>query len=440
MHELFARGLRAARIVLAPALILAMMACGSLDGELTVLGHCGHASGGDEAGELRVVTEWEVGGSSDTALVLSPPLVFPTVAPGNGLSFARRFEAPIVTLDRDGSVRSSIGRPGTGPGEWGPQTTAGIAWFGDTLHVVQGFPPRLHVFTESGDLIASRQLRHGSENRIWPIRVLRNLDLVGAVPSRIEGGPRRLARWTDGSSDVDSLDVFQANATYRVEWPGGAFAIAMRPIVDDVLEASAPDGRSFVLVNRPVATRMEPSHFRIRKVRDDGTRVLDLLVCYMPVPIPEDEAADTIAAHAARLLPSAPGVPARLAEAAVRDALELPRFWPPVDHVVVSRQGDVWLKREPRQGGVVPWEIRDRNGHLSGFVRLPEEVQVLAVDGDRVWASRPDSLEVPVVLAGRLLPAMHGGAMRESGGAFTTLIVSMSPFRTVASTIAFRGF
>lgn len=48
------------------------------------------------------------------------------------------------------------------------------------------------------------------------------------------------------------------------------------------------------------------------------------------------------------------------------------------------------------------WERFDRDGKLTGELRLPERARIRAVRGNRIWVVQPDSMDVPYVVRYRL--------------------------------------
>lgn len=352
--------------------------------------------------QFHLSQEWVVGGAADTVLPLSPPLVYPVPAPGGGLSFAQRPEAPIITLNADGSVRSRMGSAGAGPGGWPPQSTGAVSWYGDTLWVVQMQPPRLHAFSEDGELLESQDLSAALPEPLTLLYRLRNGAVVGTALGQAQERARRLVHWAGPSHPLDSIGVAQEGIGYRVDLPGTAFAFALRPIPDDLLTALAIDGRSVVLVSRKASTGGGPSEFSIRRVAENGETLAERRVCYHPLTIPREARADTITAQAEMLTRGPDDFPLALAEENVRQALELPEFWPPVDRLVVDEAGGIWLRRETRHDHA-PWEIRDDRGELTGVMVLPADEVVLAVAGDVVWTQRFDEWDVPLIVRNRLV-------------------------------------
>lgn len=85
------------------------------------------------------------------------------------------------------------------------------------------------------------------------------------------------------------------------------------------------------------------------------------------------------------------------AESKIRDALDFPRFQPPVSEIVASRDGVVWLRGPIEEEGVSSWTVLDRAGGLVGTVSLPESTGLKLVDDDHFWATVWDDLGVPWV-------------------------------------------
>ena len=379
-----------------------VMAAACTDGadDATVLGHCSAPS--SDVPQFTLEREWEIGGVHDEELELTH-LSSAAPAPRTGLSFVQREQAPVTTLNADGTLRHRVGRAGSGPGEWSPMLPPGIQWFADTLIVVDR--ARIHRFREDPDgqveHLDTQRVEPPFDQPLVPLHVLRNGAVVGTLPPRVQNGGRRLVHWRKGSVDTDSVSAYLDGATYRLDLPGGGFSSVRKPILDYSRRSVVPNGRFMVILDRATVLAADSGEYRIKKLLDDGQVSWERTVCYRPRAIPEAERNDTIRAQAQRLAEPRPGAPVGEMEQRIREALELPEAWPPVTAVVTSTNGDIWLRREER-ASATPWEIRDEDGDLVGFVRIPSDARVLAVDQDVVWLGRTDEWDVPRISRHRL--------------------------------------
>lgn len=392
--------LRLHRAVAGLALAILLGACGGDgSGATSELRLCGEDAARDVP-RFTLIREWAVGGAEDRKLRLSH-VSWTAASPGGGLSFGQRAVAPIVTLNADGTVRSEIGRAGSGPGEWSSLGGVHIAWYGDTLVATESMARRVHRFLESGELLETRVLTTSNETPGQISRVLRNGSVVAYTPSLTNYAT--LSRWSEAEARWDSI-TRRGRFSYRLQRGGGRFSVGSMPIVDDPLWTASPDGRSVVVVDRNASSTPDSAEFRIRRVSDDGTVLLDRTVCYRPRRFPPEEQEDTIQAQLQPLIDgNRLSRPIPAVESDIRESIFLPEFFPPVTLMVVGTEGDIWLRREILDDGFAFWEIRDAEGELTGMLRLPAERRIRAVDGDVVWTVEHDGWDVPVISRTRLV-------------------------------------
>ncbi len=339
---------------------------------------------------------------------LSPPLVHPTLAPGGGITLPSAYQAPVVTFDSGGAVSFTAGRAGGGPGEWSPTGTGGVTWFADTLVVTERTPPRIHRFDPEGRGLGTRRIELPGEPAVTLLRALGGDRILAVLPPRGTGGGQRLVLADPEQGSADSLGIFQERFTHRVVWPDGSGAVGVRPIPEQIIEATDPGGTFVALVDRPAASTDAPSSWRLRILRSDGSVLIDSRVCYHPLPIPTRTLGDTVNVRVAMLsgAPGAAGVPHAEQVRIVESSLALPGFWPPVDRIVAAASGDVLLRRDIRLGTLAPWESRGPDGVLRGVILIPEDRWLIAAEGgdegDAVWIEAHDEYGVPRLERSRL--------------------------------------
>jgi hypothetical protein len=78
-----------------------------------------------------------------------------------------------------------------------------------------------------------------------------------------------------------------------------------------------------------------------------------------------------------------------------------PAFQPPIARMVLARNGEIWLQEMPT-GDRARWMILDAVGDPKGRVSLPTRVTVLLTDGEHVWGSELDELDVPYLVRYRV--------------------------------------
>ncbi len=340
---------------------------------------------------------------------LSPPIIFPTLAPGGGISLASAYQAPVLTFDSTGTHRMSVGSHGTGPGEWSSTASGGVTWLADTLVVAERRPPRIHRFHTDGSLIDTRQVPSGPVTVSFLLAVHEGSGTLVVLPPPMDRAPERLAHLSLETGLADSLGTFQQRATFRLTFPDGSAAVGLRPMGDHLLIAVDPSGSGVVLVDRAAPADAEESFWRLRRIDAQGRTVLDRPICHHPVTVSERHLRDSIQTwtSAFSTSPSAQGVPEAELERIVSDALDLPEYWPPVDRVVAGADGSILLRRETRVDSLAVWESRDVEGELTGILILHEDRWILAAEGgnagDAVWTERRDPNDVPILERSRIM-------------------------------------
>ena len=85
--------------------------------------------------------------------------------------------------------------------------------------------------------------------------------------------------------------------------------------------------------------------------------------------------------------------------AAVEEGLLLPDYYAPVQRMLVTRSGRVWLREtttaDAHEG---QWIVLDPDGEAEFRVTAPRGAVFRAIDGDRVWATRTNELDVPFIV------------------------------------------
>jgi hypothetical protein len=203
---------------------------------------------------------------------------------------------------------------------------------------------------------------------------------------------------TDRAGIVQDTFVWRSveRVTFRVE-RGGVQYNGTRPIVARQFFAWSPDARHFAFVDQVP----EPGapEFRLLLIDAVGALRAEESIVVDVRPLDASHRAAIMTLHAGRLqraMSLAEDEAYRLAER----ALDLPAEYPPIDGVVVSSGGNVWVRRANRPGREREWLVYDRDAvPIATFVLAAEYTVLTAVD-DGVWATRrhPDGETVLVRL------------------------------------------
>jgi hypothetical protein len=133
-----------------------------------------------------------------------------------------------------------------------------------------------------------------------------------------------------------------------------------------------------------------------------GRVTLDRSYNYVPKPL-AGAVADSIRDYLASMFVERRFVLARgQAESFARDSVPLPQFQPPVDGVVVGRDGTIWLRREHWGASREEYLVLNRDGAIVATVVAPAGLLILHAQRDQVWGVMLDDMELPYVLRYRI--------------------------------------
>lgn len=309
----------------------------------------------------------------------------------------------------DGSPLSSLGRRGDGPGEFRVPLQSG--WLGDTLWVADPSGHRVTLFRDrilvGGFRFSGPEL--GPEfNPPSPVAVLEDGALLfGAVP-RSGGDGRRavevgaaLRAAIDGSNSravaMLRFTEFPAVASPR----GSSLVVSYQPFDDRTLIRVSPEGGLIVVVDRPVATGRRAAAFTIVGLSAQGDTLFHRRIDYRPIGLTREIVDRVVDLPDERLAERFPSRDAALK--AIRSALLLPDFLPPISDLAVGRDQSIWLRREDLGSGSVEWLVLDKNGNAVGQLAAPRGTKILQAAPEHVWAVEEDELGVPYIVRYRVL-------------------------------------
>ena len=317
--------------------------------------------------------------------------------------------------DADGRLVRTIGREGSGPGEFRSPSRIGLR--GDTLWVFDHGTYRFTLFDASGELLESRtvpvELGDATSNPPRPRGLLSDGTVWGSPPAwsdQVADGTitRALNVRLDSSGRVaDTIIEYSiANTSWRLHDPSnprGVRSFREQPFSDADVVVVSEHRPEVVIVERPIASDPARGTFRITKRELDGDTLYSRSFTYAPTPLPPsrpDSLAAAFAMRPASLPPSMAAswpTPAR-AEELARSSLFVPPFFPPVGNLVVGRDGTVWIQREDAGGETREWWVIDGTGRAVAAVHLPANLRMLAADRDRIWGMETDELDVPYIV------------------------------------------
>ena len=326
------------------------------------------------------------------------------VSPSGTIAIAQPQDNAIRLFDAMGNPVATLGRTGSGPGEF--RGLFAVGWTGDTLWANDRAANRLTFFA------ATRQVLRTVP---WPGRLTYappDPSVAGVGFSMVPWGvfpdgallakglfssAARRPAWAVGQKTSVVLKVRADGQFVRViAWPpsldrrcvvevplpkgisGGAVGIPFCPTpVDDV----AQDGSRVVMVTFESANRSAGS-FRVAVLGELGDTIFSRSVRFTPVPIPKavaDSAIETEVRHAMR----PEFVPV------IRDKVKVPSSYPPFRRVLIGRDRGIWIqvasaKSEAR------WLVIDPKGFSRGVVAFPVNFVLKVVEKETAWGVETD--------------------------------------------------
>lgn len=366
---------------------------------------CLPASPAQAQAAWRASVDLRIGGAEDDENAFTRVAAL-LVSPAGEIYVGDGEERAIRVFSASGRRLRKIGRRGGGPGEFEALTSMG--WRGDTLFVSDERQRRITLFSAAGRVAGTRRVEATLPGPppapVAPVALLANgttLGLLAPSPTALATGaiPRLPLVRVDGARAVPLAFLdWRDNKVALIALDGGQ-AFFSRPVSGESLWAVAPSGDALYVVDRPVPRGAGTSSFRVTRLRPNGDTVYTRTYEHRPVPLTRAQRDSLTGAVTRALRRAQPG------DEAVRRAMRLPEYQPPVTKVVAGRDGTVWLRREGIGRQAVEWTVLDASGRILASLRLPAGLQVYQADRGHVWGVMPDEMDVPQILRYRITPA-----------------------------------
>ena len=311
--------------------------------------------------------------------------------------------AEITVLDPDGSYVRSIGGKGEGPGEF--VFIRNMGFVGDTLWL-QNWPMLHTSFFDSAGVHLKTEADHGRPST-GPHTQRTSIPLAGGRGFYIPAsGPHDEARvrlpMTVGSRSDESRDTLAFRFDDTNMSIAGVGVWAFRATVTPPIHRIDPEGNGIVIADW-VPDR--PETVTIRRFDEYGRLTRESTIGAKLRPIPSSVKREVIEEgmkkaegpyESARQ--SGQQVPGSL-RAAVEEGLLLPDYYAPIQSMLVTRPGRIWL-RETTTEDIYEgqWVVLGPDGEAEFRVTAPQGAVFRAIDGDRVWATSTNELDVPFIV------------------------------------------
>lgn len=311
-------------------------------------------------------------------------------------------EQEILMYDSDGAYLRTIGRAGSGPGEFRELARFGVLH--DTLWAIDWGMRRLTRFSEDGGVLndlAFEPSVSGDDTAVSPFYLLPEV-LVGNGSILGSGGTaaRLLAngsveeapimRWSVQTNSSDTLGWYSMKhyGLIPVGKNGGGFYWTQPVQTRSFTVYDGSDGKACV-VERDQLARQQVAEIGVTCLGLTGDTVWQRAIAYAPVPIP-DRVRDSLRDSRVRPLRQ------RFSADEVDAALYIPTHWPPVSEGIAGADGSIWL-RGPSLDGNATYIVVSAAGDAITRITVPETQRVLWANHSTAWVQELDADDVPTL-------------------------------------------
>jgi hypothetical protein len=318
----------------------------------------------------------------------------------------------IRVYDEDGSHIRTFGREGAGPGEF--RNARLIGFRHDTLAVGDASLGRITLFSRTGEVLETLPVPP-----VWLEPTPGVMLMVEPVRFRREGFSTTVTRMMmPPEPPRDSFLVPQVavdrsgriSDTLRFDRWGLSDPRVRVGRLDVRVPPSPPATPLYIdgehdtyVVERPVATAGDQATFTVTRVADSGDTIYRQQIRYRPLAFPATFV-DTIVVGAVRPYLRNQQADSGAVDNAIRRALNLPPYQPPVTHGRIGADGVLWLRLHEDGTDQHQWILLEPEGRIRGAVVLPRNVTIHWSSGEHAWAAVRDESDVPWLVRYHLRP------------------------------------
>jgi hypothetical protein len=337
----------------------------------------------------------------------------------------------IRVYDRDGTHLRTIGGRGEGPGEF--RMIGGFGVTGDKVWTSDVMLERLTVFDTAGEVLSTGRIEgvpvalqdRESTGYVIPS----SLRADGLFMGRMNRFGRRVGTGQNGVGPLDTVQVprirFDPSGEPEdtIGWDpypppvprpfkevevGSTRYRVPRPPSDQPARVNLAESQW--VVERPLAVSEEVGFFRVTRIDDAQDTLFSREYRYKPKEY-SPEALDLMAFGGtpmpAVFSPSGSPSPSggaglRAIQEAIRDAMDFPRFQPPIQQLRGGEDGTLWLRREDIGGATHRWLVVGADGDPRGFVEIPRQNLLRWVSEEEFIVAEPDGVDVPWLVCWRI--------------------------------------
>lgn len=301
----------------------------------------------------------------------------------------------IRILSDDLAPRGSFGRSGGGPGEFRSlyqmnRVSDSLFVFDPTLSRLSRFllPDGRFVDSDGPPTGPEYAFRHAPEAGLADgMRLVRHRDSLSVFDP-----VSRTISFLAGFTQVNPyarISVQRLRATVR------------KPVNESSLRTVGAGGRVIALLHQPLPKGEDQVAAELVLLSPRGDTLSNFR---LPVPgqrIPEEgqkRIADA-AMRFARTSAAQYGIPWVELRDAYLEAMSIPEFQVPFERLLVTEGGNLALRRGSFGETEAEWMIVSSDGRVKSTFTLPESLEVLAIAGEKMWATTTGEWEEPVLVA-----------------------------------------
>lgn len=389
---------------------------------LLLLASCGTSDSNgipnaDALPPLRLEEELRIGSVDDPDVGFSR--IGDVAIGGDGLVYvAETQDLHIRVYDAEGQRIRTIGRAGEGPGEF--RSISGLGLIGDTLWTTDFRLQRVTLMDRMGEVFRTFQIPRLELEPLPGVLMVLGPEAFrpdGSITARVvqimfgrdpptDSISLPLVRLDTAGNVVDTLRYDRLAFTRNTIQVGEREISVPEPPPSSPLIVDVGDDR--FVVDRPVATSTDGARFTVAYVTASGDTTFRREFGYRPCTF-DPVVIDSLIRRRTAFLARQANIDMDAVRAALRDAIQLPAFQPPIAHGLVAEDSVLWLQREDDGTAQRRWLRIAPDGSPRGMLEAPRAAQPRWMRGDVVWASVTDEFDVPWLVRYRLVPIEEDG-------------------------------
>lgn len=330
-------------------------------------------------------------------------------------------QTEVLVFDRDGSYRREIGRAGEGPGEF--RWLDGLGAHGDTVWTSDPLLGRVTRFFPDGSLLETVTPDVPGQAAGQRLRLAPDGSIVGSpLPlNGVSGDPSGRGRvlwwrWHANEGLLDSLvasEVWHEHMLLRPSGRTGGVARLQQPFSERAPVAFGGTER-YALAARAVVEADDEALIVVERYHFDGRRDTSVALRYRPRHLTA-AAVDSVVYELGRQNSTRPGSRVQAARPTqeiarqLREAIHVPRYYPPLNDLIQGSAGAIWIGRERSASREANWVLATESEGALARITLADYQRPLLATADYVWLLEASMFDLPRIVKYRIEITPGGG-------------------------------